>query len=114
MADQGEDLRTIAARLKRDSEELSRRIGTDRPATAAQSPINEQLTDEQILLIAKQAVDLFEKKPLRPPHVTIKQAAERLGLSRSTVSKMLHAGQFRLNKCGRIPIEQIDAALLPD
>jgi hypothetical protein len=36
-----------------------------------------------------------------------------LGLSRHTVSKMLKAGQFKLNKCGLIPVEQVDAALQP-
>lgn len=65
------------------------------------------------LQMAIRAVQLFEERPPRPPHVTIKQAAEMLGLSRHTVSKMVHAGQFKLNKCGRIPIEQVDAALQP-
>jgi len=53
-----------------------------------------------------------ERKP-RPSHVNILQAAEMLGLSRWTVSKMVKMGTFKLNKCGLIPIEQIDAALQP-
>lgn len=60
---------------------------------------------------ALKALELYNARHPRPAHVTITQAAEMLGLSRKTVSKMLHAGQFRLNKCGLIPIEQVDAAL---
>jgi excisionase family DNA binding protein len=43
--------------------------------------------------------------------VTITQAAEMLGLSRHTVSKMVRAGQLKLNKCGLIPIELVDRVL---
>jgi hypothetical protein len=57
------------------------------------------------------ALEIFSARHPRPPHVTILQAAEMLGLSRWTVSKMVKMGQFRLNKCGLIPIEQVDAAL---
>lgn len=67
------------------------------------------MTDETRL--ALKALELFRARHPRPSHVTITQAAEMLGKSRNTVSKMLHAGQFKLNKCGMIPIEQIDAAL---
>ena len=45
--------------------------------------------------------------------MTITQAAEMLGLSRHTVSKMVRAGQLKLNRCGLIPIEQVDAMLMP-
>ncbi|MFX3582534.1 hypothetical protein [Ralstonia mannitolilytica] len=31
-----------------------------------------------------------------------------LGLTRQTVSKLVHAGKLKLNGCGLIPIEQID------
>lgn len=61
--------------------------------------------------IAVRAVQLYAERHPRPPHVTMVQAAEMLGLSRHTVSKMVKTGQFKLNKCGLIPIEQIDAAL---
>jgi hypothetical protein len=63
--------------------------------------------------IAARAVQLYAERHPRPPHVTMVQAAEMLGLSRHTVSKMVRAGSFKLNKCGLIPIEQIDAALQP-
>jgi excisionase family DNA binding protein len=65
------------------------------------------------LTIAAKAVQLYAERHPRPCQVTITQAAEMLGLSRHTVSKMVRAGQFRLNKCGLIPVEQIDAALQP-
>jgi len=60
---------------------------------------------------ALRALEIYAARHPRPSQVTIKQAADMLGLSRHTVSKMVHAGQFRLNKCGLIPIEQVDAAL---
>jgi excisionase family DNA binding protein len=63
--------------------------------------------------IAVKAVQLYAERHPRPCQVTITQAAEMLGLSRHTVSKMVKAGQFKLNKCGLIPIEQIDRALQP-
>ena len=63
--------------------------------------------------IAKRAVQLYAEQHPRPPHVTIIQAAEMLKLSRHTVSKMVKTGQIKLNKCGLIPIEQVDAALQP-
>lgn len=46
--------------------------------------------------------------PMRPRHVTQRQAAEMLNLSNSTISRMVKAGSIRLNKCGLIPIDQID------
>jgi DNA-binding transcriptional regulator LsrR (DeoR family) len=63
--------------------------------------------------IAERAVQLYAGRHPRPVQVTIGQAAEMLGLSRWTVSKMLRTGQFKLNKCGLIPIEQVDAVLRP-
>lgn len=63
--------------------------------------------------IAVKAVQIYAERHPRPCQVTITQAAEMLGLSRHTVAKMLRAGQFRLNKCGLIPIEQVDRALQP-
>ena len=47
----------------------------------------------------------------RPFQVTQGQAAEILRVSRATVSKMVKSGAFTLNKCGMIPISQIDNAL---
>lgn len=60
---------------------------------------------------ALKALELFSARHPRPVHVTITQAAEMLGLSRRTVGKMVKCGQIRLNKCGLIPVEQIDAAI---
>lgn len=58
--------------------------------------------------IAVRAVKLFAETHPRPTHVTMTQAGEMLGLTRQTVSKLVHAGKLRLNGCGLIPIEQID------
>ncbi len=46
---------------------------------------------------------------LRPRHVNQSQAAEMLNISKSTVSRMVKSGSIRLNKCGLIPVEQIEA-----
>lgn len=62
---------------------------------------------------AIRAVQLYAERHPRPCHVTITQAAEMLGLSRHTVSKMVRLGQLKLNRCGLIPIEQVDRALEP-
>ncbi|MDR2366001.1 MAG: helix-turn-helix domain-containing protein [Zoogloeaceae bacterium] len=47
----------------------------------------------------------------RPAHVTQKQAAEMLGISQPTVSKLVKSGALKLNKCGLIPIAEIDRAI---
>ncbi len=48
----------------------------------------------------------------RPSQVTQEQAAEMLGVSRATISRMIKAGILRLNRGGRIPTSEIDKALL--
>lgn len=59
------------------------------------------------------AIKRYAERHPRPVQVTITQAAEMLGLSRQTVSKMVRAGQLKLNRCGLIPIEQVDLVLKP-
>jgi hypothetical protein len=71
------------------------------------------LNDLDVLDIARRAVQLYAETHPRPPHVTQLQAAEMLGISRWTVSKMVRAGQLKLNRCGMIPIEQVDRVLQP-
>jgi excisionase family DNA binding protein len=66
---------------------------------------NEQLT------IATRAVQLYAERHPRPCQVNQKQAADMLGVSARTVYNMIKAGTLKLNKCGMIPIELIDAAL---
>ena len=63
------------------------------------------------LEIATKAVQLYAESHPRPSQVTQLQAAEMLGVSRATVARMLKAGTLRLNKCGLIPIAEIDKAL---
>lgn len=100
-----EELRATAARLKRESEELVRKIeALPRPYESSRG----SLSDEQILQLAHRAVRLFEQQPPRPVHVTQSQAADMLGLSRVTIGKLVRTGELRLNRCGRIPIEEID------
>ncbi len=71
--------------------------------------------DATILVAAKTAVDeLLRRMPSRntprPLHVNQKQAAEMLGISHVTVAKLIKAGTLKLNACGLIPIELVDAA----
>ncbi|WP_244102783.1 helix-turn-helix domain-containing protein [Burkholderia ambifaria] len=65
----------------------------------------------EVMNVARRAVQLYAETHPRPPHVTQMQAAEMLGISRWTVSKMVKAGDLKLNKCGQIPIEEIDKVL---
>ena len=48
---------------------------------------------------------------IRPPHVNQTQAAEMVGVSATTISKMIKFGTLKLNDFGMIPIDQIDRAL---
>lgn len=45
---------------------------------------------------------------LRPAHVNQVQAAEMLGLSATTVGKLVRTGKLKLNGCGLVPITEID------
>ena len=63
------------------------------------------------LQLAAKAVQMALEAHPRPLHVTQKQAAEMLGLSVPTIRKMVASGALKLNKCGLIPIHQIDMAM---
>ena len=63
--------------------------------------------------VARRAVQLYAEGHPRPSQVTMTQAGEMLGLTRHTVSKMVKAGQMKLNRCGLISIEQVDRMLGP-
>lgn len=60
---------------------------------------------------AIKAIQLYAEMRPRPSQVTQTQAAEMLGVSRPTISKMIRNGVLSLNKCGLIPITEIDRAL---
>ncbi|MGS1071480.1 DNA-binding protein [Burkholderia glumae] len=64
---------------------------------------------EQLLLIQR-TIEIYRALSPRPSQVTITQAAEMLGISRWTASKMVKAGDMKLNRCGMIPIEEVDRA----
>jgi hypothetical protein len=63
------------------------------------------------LEIAIEAVRLYAESHPRPVHVTQIQAAKMLSRSRNTISRMISSGELKLNRCGMIPIWQIDQAL---
>lgn len=63
------------------------------------------------LEIAVKAIETYVERHPRPSQVTQEQAAEMVGVSPSTISRMIKAGQLKLNKFGRLPIAEIDKAL---
>jgi Mn-dependent DtxR family transcriptional regulator len=63
--------------------------------------------------LLERAIQRYAERHPRPPHVNQKQAADMLGVSTRTIHNMIKAGTLKLNRCGLIPIEQIDAVLRP-
>ena len=68
----------------------------------------------ETLTIAAAAVRLYAESHPRPIQVTKTDAAKMLGISRPTVDSLIRAGTLSLNRFGKIPISQIDAALVAD
>jgi predicted transcriptional regulator len=67
--------------------------------------------NQEQLNIALTAIRMHAAMHPRPSQVTQVQAAEMLGVSAPTVSRMVKFGTLKLNKCGLIPISEIDQAL---
>jgi len=63
------------------------------------------------LEIAVKAVQIHAAMHPRPSQVTQLQAAEMLGISRHTVARMIKSGEIKLNKCGLIPVTEVDRVL---
>jgi excisionase family DNA binding protein len=74
-------------------------------------PTQEFVINDTLEAVAYKAVQLYAETHPRPCHVTQVQAAEMIGVSRPTITRMIKAGQITLNKFGLIPINQIDKAL---
>lgn len=72
------------------------------------------LAEETVLNIAAKAIQLYVETHPRPSQVTQEQAAEIVGVSSATISRMVKAGQLKLNKFGRLPIAEVDKALKAD
>ena len=64
------------------------------------------------LELAVKAIEMYAAQHPRPSQVTQEQAAEMVGVSPATISRMVKAGALKLNKFGRIPIAEIDKALV--
>lgn len=69
--------------------------------------------DQRALAIAARAVQIYAESHPRPTQVTQKQAAEMLGVHPKTVQNYVAAGTLKLNRCGLIPIEAVDAIRSP-
>ena len=78
---------------------------------AIDKAMEKNLMDTQTLNIATEAVRRFAETHPRPPHVSQAEAAIMLGISKGTLSKLVRVGTFKLNKIGKIPIQQIDESL---
>lgn len=65
--------------------------------------------EDRELRIAALAVRLYAETHPRPTHINQTQAAEILGVTSRTVRNYIRAGKLRLNSCGLLPIETIDA-----
>lgn len=76
-----------------------------------QSERGQNKMNQEIITIAAAAVQRYAETHPRPPHVTQSQAAEMLGVSRSTMSRMVKCGFYKLNKVGMIPMSQIDESI---
>lgn len=70
------------------------------------------MTNDQ-LTVATLAIQRYAESHPRPVQVTQLQAADMLGISRATVSRMVRNGALKLNSCGMISIAEIDRALAP-
>jgi excisionase family DNA binding protein len=80
------------------------------PAVQSDATVG-SLTEADVIQIVHRALDLYTARHPRPTQVNMKQAAEMLGVSQPTVRKIMHSGRLRFNKCGLIPIEQVDKLL---
>lgn len=69
------------------------------------------MTEADVIRIVHRALDLYKSRHPRPIQVNMTQAAKMLGLSVPTVRKLVHTGKLRFDKCGLIPIEQVDNLL---
>lgn len=63
--------------------------------------------------IALKAVQLYADMHPRPSCVTQSQAAEMIGVSRSTMRKLVTIGKVKLNDLGMVPITEVDRVLAP-
>lgn len=68
---------------------------------------------DDMLQAAFLAVRLYAETHPRPSQVTQVQAAEMLGVSAPTVSRLIRAGTMRLNRTGQIPVTEVDRCLAP-
>lgn len=67
--------------------------------------------NNELLEVAQAAVRLYAETHPRPSHVNQSQAAEMVHLSRVTINRMVRKGTIRLNRCGLIPITEIDSLI---
>lgn len=62
--------------------------------------------------IALAAVRAYDESHPRPKLVSKTQAAEMLGITYPTLSRLIEAGHIRVNQIGKIHVSEIDRQLL--
>lgn len=67
--------------------------------------------DPNLINFAFKAIQLYDETHPRPRQVNMLQAAEMLDVSYNKVRNLVRHGTLKTNKCGLIPIAQIDRAL---
>lgn len=70
-------------------------------------------TDNDLLRVIDSAIARFAARCPRPIAVNQTQAAEMLGVSKSTVCKWIKQGRIALNNAGMIPMSEVDRLARP-
>ncbi len=104
------DARTGKLSVPEALQVLAAALAAQVPTRAQRCPQAGTPPQADALAIARQAVQLYAESHPRPTQVTIGQAAAMLGISRWKATQLLRTGTLRLNKCGLIPVEMVDAA----
>ena len=68
-------------------------------------------SEEILVACALRAVRIYAAEHPRPTQVNAIQAGEMLSLSPQTMRKMIKDGRLPVNKCGLIPIVEVDRCL---
>jgi len=71
----------------------------------------EQIITDTAVRAAQETVSRFVVAHPRPQFVSAKQAAEMIGVSRSTISTFIKTGRLKYNKAGLISIGDVDELL---
>ncbi len=69
------------------------------------------MTEQEMIWVARIVTKTMMAEHPRPTQVNAVQAAEMLSLCPQTVRRMIKDGRLPINKCGLIPVVEVDRAL---